>query len=138
MIDPSRRLIVAQGTSIKLIPADLAFYLWLLQRQIDGHEAPQCPSDGAPEALFGAEYLHHYRRINGKLGGADRTESALRDGMSKAFFEQRKSRINSVLSQHLQQAAGAYLIQSVGKRPRTRYRVGLEKEQIQYIVQPEN
>jgi hypothetical protein len=32
----------------------------------------------------------------------------------------------------LQQAAGAYLIQAVGKRPRTRYRITLEPEQIQF------
>ncbi|WP_020562244.1 CRISPR-associated ring nuclease Csm6 [Methylosarcina fibrata] len=137
-IDPDRRLLVAQGTPIKLSPADLAFYLWLLQRRTDSGDAPQCPSDGAPEAVYGAEYLRHYRRINGKLGGADRTEAALRDGMTKAFFEQRKSRINKVLGQALQQAASAYLIQAIGKRPRTRYRIGLKKEQIQYIVQPEN
>jgi CRISPR-associated protein (TIGR02584 family) len=131
-IDPGRRLIIAQGTPIKLGPADLAFYLWLLQRQTDGLELPQCPSDGAPDEIYGAEYLHHYRRINGKLGGADRTEAVLRDGMSKAFFEQRKSRINRILGERLQQAASAYLIQAVGKRPRTRYRIALEPEQIQF------
>lgn len=130
-INLEQRRMTAQGLPIKLIPADLAFYLWLLQRQADELPSPQCPSDGAPDKEYAEQYLLQYRRINGELGGADRTVTALQHGMSKSFFEQRKSRINKASIETLQLAAQPYLIRAEGKRPRTRYRIGLEPEQIQ-------
>lgn len=131
-IDIGNRLLIAQDISIKLSPADLAFYLWLLQNQLEGQTAPTCPSDGAAETGYANRYLRHYRAVNGELGGADRTLDTLKNGMSKTFFEQRKSRINKTLTQALQTAAQPYLIKPSGKRPRTCYRIGLEAEQIQY------
>jgi CRISPR-associated protein (TIGR02584 family) len=132
IVDLPGRCIIAQGQPIKLIPADMAFYWWLIARQQAGKPEPTCPSDGAPNADYASEYLHHYITINGELGGADRTIASLRHGMSKAFFEQRKSRINKALNQTLNQAAQPYLIVPVGSRPRTRYRVALKTNQIQY------
>jgi hypothetical protein len=129
-IDVEKRLIIAQGTPIKLIPADLAFYLWLLHRQTKGLKAPQCPSDGAPEMEYASEYLKQYRRIVGEMGGTDRTHCVLEKGMTKTFFEQRKSRINKALNQSLLQAAQPYLILAEGNRPTTRYAIKLETEQI--------
>lgn len=129
-IDLIKRLLIAHGKPIKLTPADLAFYLWLLQRQAEGLDAPQCPSEGAPDRDFAAQYLPQYRRISGEMGGADRTVAALQQGMSKTFFEQRKSRINKALHQTLSHAAQAYLIQAEGNRPRTRYAIKLEPQQI--------
>jgi CRISPR-associated protein (TIGR02584 family) len=131
-IDTQQCLINAHNREIKLIPADLAFYNWLLKRQLAGQLPPTCPSDGAPEYDFAKQYLQEYRLINGEMGGADRTIQALQHGMSKAFFEQRKSRINKTLQQTLSQAASAYLISAVGKRPQTRYQIGLTAEQIHY------
>jgi len=132
-IDIKTRELIAHGKTIKLIPADLAFYLWLLARQQTNQALPSCPCDGAPDQEYATEYLQHYRTINGELGGADRTVSALKNGMSKSFFEQRKSRINKQLQQTLIHAAQAYLIESEGKRPRTSYRIGLTTEQIEYL-----
>lgn len=126
------RELIANGKFIKLSPADLSFYLWLLHRQQTNQMAPKCPSDGAPDSGYAAEYLSHYRAINGELGGVDRTLSHLQNGMSKSFFEQRKSRINKILTANLQQAAQAYLIIPVGRRPLTRYQIMLQNEQIHY------
>lgn len=131
IVDPHKRTLIAQGTPIKLIPADLAFYLWILQRQANGQTAPQCPSDGAPDKDYADEYLVQYQRIHGTFGGTDRTVDALKNGMSKSFFEQRKSRINKQFQQTLGYIATGYLIQSEGKRPRTCYQVALSSAQIQ-------
>lgn len=131
-IDLEQRYIKAQDTVIKFIPADLGFYSWLLKRQLAGQPLPSCPSNGAPEHEYAKQYLQEYRLINGELGGADRTLQALQHGMSKAFFEQRKSRINKTLQQSLSHGASAYLISPVGKRPQTRYQIKLDADQIQY------
>ncbi len=131
IINPRTRQFIAHGKPVKLTPADLAFYLWLLDRQQTGLPAPSCPSDGAPDETYASQFLQHYRRINGELGGADRTIDTLKDGMSKTFFEQRKSRINKMLTQTLAYAAQPYLIEAEGKRPRTQYRIALEQNQIE-------
>jgi CRISPR-associated protein (TIGR02584 family) len=131
-IDLEQRTIKAQDTPIKLIPADLAFYSWLLKRQLANHPLPACPNDGAPEYDYARQYLQEYRLINGELGGADRTLQTLQNGMSKPFFEQRKSRINKTLQHTLSHGALAYLISPVGKRPNTRYQIMLDADQIQY------
>lgn len=130
-INLKNRQCIAHGKPVRLSPADLAFYLWLLQRQTDGQPSPHCPSDGAPDDTYASQFLQHYRRINGELGGADRTIDTLKDGMSKTFFEQRKSRINKTLTQTLVYAAQPYLIAPEGKRPRTQYRIALEHNQIE-------
>jgi hypothetical protein len=132
-IDMNQRKLSAQGIVLKLIPADLAFYLWLLKRQEDTQPAPQCPSDGAPDMDYAHEYLAQYQRIHGAFGGTDRTVDALKNGMSKSFFEQRKSRVNKRLKQTLKHAAALYVIVGEGRRPRTRYRIALSIEQIEYL-----
>ena len=131
IINPKTRQFIAHGKTVKLSPADLAFYLWLLDRQHNDFPAPNCPSDGAPDEKFAQQFLDHYRKINGEMGGADRTIDTLKEGMSKTFFEQRKSRINKILTQTLAYAAQPYLIAPEGKRPRTRYRISLEQNQIE-------
>ena len=131
-IDLKQHTISVQDTVIKLNPTDLAFYSWLLKRQLGEQPFPTCPSDGAPEQDYADQYLQEYRLINGELGGADRTHQTLQQGMSKSFFEQRKSRINKTLQQQLSLAASAYLISAVGQRPHTRYQIMLDEDQIQY------
>ena len=132
-VDLINRVLIAHEMAVKLSPADLAFYGWLLKRQTLGVLAPTCPNEGAPEQGYAEEYLQEYRLINGMLGGTDRTIKALQAGMSKTFFEQRKSRINKVLQKTLAQAAASYLIVPVGKRPQTRYQIMLKTDQIDYL-----
>lgn len=132
-IDLDKCRMVAQDTVIAMRPAGLAFYSWLLQRQLAGQPLPSCPSDGVPDPEYARQYLRQYQAITGELGGAERTLDALQEGMSKSFFEQRKSRINRQLKQDLQQAAHPYLISAVGRRPRTRYEIKLEENQIFFI-----
>jgi CRISPR-associated protein (TIGR02584 family) len=131
-IDLKQRSINAHGIFIKMAPTDLAFYSWLLKRQLAEQPLPTCPNDGAPESDYAKEYLQEYRQINGELGGADRTLKALQQGMSKSFFEQRKSRINKTLQHTLAHAETAYLISAVGNRPNTCYQILLNADQIQY------
>ncbi|WP_024298095.1 CRISPR-associated ring nuclease Csm6 [Methylomicrobium lacus] len=133
IIDLQHRRLIAQDQAIVLPPADLAFYCWLLKRQLSAQAEPTCPNDGAPESAYARGYLYEYQRINGEMRVADRTEQALQDGMSKAFFLQRISRINQKLKQTLTVAASAYLITAIGRRPHTRYRINLSNERIHLI-----
>ncbi len=117
---------------IKLPPVDFAFYLWLLERQKNKLDDIKCPADGAPETTYATEYLEVYVRLLGAMAAIERTRHALRQGMSKDFFEQRKSRVQQKLKAVLDSAAEPYLIQAVGKRPVTRYRIKLDASQIDF------
>ena len=128
-MDSKNLKLIIQEQTIKLSPADFAFYQWLLNRQSKAQTAPTCPCNGSPDKAYAEQYLLHYRQLQ----DSDRTHQTLVDGMTKVFFEQRKSRINKQLKQALQHAAAPYLISPSGKRPQTRYRIGLEVEQIQII-----
>jgi CRISPR-associated protein (TIGR02584 family) len=132
-IDLKQCCVKAHDTVIKLTPADLAFYSWFIKRQLTQQVLLTCPNEGAPELEYAEQYLVEYRLIKGELGATDRTLNTLQIGMSKAFFEQRKSRINKLLQQTLAQASRSYLISAVGKRPLTRYQISLKTDQIHYI-----
>lgn len=129
----SKRLISAQGVEIHLKPAELAFYHWLIQSQLQQHAPITCPCEGVKDPDYAKAYLQHYRQVIGDMGSGERTEAALKEGMSKSFFEQRKSRVNRALKDALQNRAEPYLISAAGKRPRTYYRIKLETTQIEYL-----
>ena len=64
---------------------------------------------------------------------SERIETALAEGMEVAYFDQRKSRVNSLLEEVLgRPLAAPYLIQAEGKRPKTRYGVNLAPEAIRF------
>ncbi len=131
-IDCVNRTLHAHGVLIELHPAELAFYIWILEHQ--KQQGPlSCPNEGAPDPTYAQEYLTHYRLLQTHPVYTERTEAALQDGMSKSFFEQRKSRINKQLRQTLQQAALPYLIIAQGQRPRTSYCIALTHDQIELL-----
>lgn len=94
--------------------------------------SPICPSEVLLEPEYAQRYLAQYRLVVGEMGGADRTVKTLGTGMGKSFFEQRKSRINKKITQHLQQAGTPFLITTVGDRPK-RHQILLPAEQITYL-----
>ncbi|SJM93506.1 conserved hypothetical protein [Crenothrix polyspora] len=131
-IDLKQRCIEARDQIIYLSPADLAFYSWIIHCQFTLSSSPVCPSDGLLEPDYAQQYLAQYCLIVGEMGGADRTINALKNGMGKSFFEQRKSRINKKITEHLQQAGMPFLITTVGDRPK-RHQVLLQLEQIKLL-----
>jgi len=124
--------LVAHDISIRLKPAEWVFYYWILQKQIINKQQTCCPSDGAADKDYATSYLHYYCQLLGEMGNTERTKKTLKDGMSKSFFEQRKSRINRQLKDALGIHAEPYLISPMGKRPNTYYIIQLEQEQISY------
>jgi len=125
---PNQRIRVA-GERVALAPAPLAFYAMMARRRKQGLHAARWDTDGIAE-----QYLAEYRRIVGDFSGElERVETALADGMSDEYFDQRKSRTNAALTKALgAQLAKPYLIQGDGKRPRTRYGLRLDPDAIRF------
>ncbi len=125
---PGRRL-TAAGELVELPPVDLAFYSLMARRQCQGKGFVRRGAEGLDQA-----FLAEYRQIVSNYAGEmERIETALAEGMEAAYFDQRKSRVNTLLEEALGRALAApYLIQAEGKRPKTRYGVNLAPEAIRY------
>ena len=131
--DMHSRLHVSQagGRPIALAPAELAFLAWFARRATLGLPGLPCPADGAPSLEFAAAYLAEYRRIRGHMGDDGRSTLRYRHGMSKADFEERKSKLKRALTAQLGPAALAYLVVGAGRRP-MRYRLALPADAIDF------
>ena len=125
---PGRRL-TAAGEPVELPPVELAFYSLMARRQCQGQAFVRRGADGLDQA-----FLAEYRQIVGDHSGEmERIEDALAQGMEVAYFDQRKSRVNGLLEEVLgRPLAAPYLIQAEGKRPKTRFGVGLAPEAIRF------
>lgn len=134
LINLREGLIQAGGEPVQMPPAELAFYAWLARRCKDGDEPILCPADGTVEPGYAQEYLAEYRRIIGEMGDDDRTAGRLAAGMDKAFFMERKSKVDRHLQKALGYGARPYLICGIGSRPRTRYGLRLDRTAIRFAI----
>lgn len=134
-IDFGARSVKAGSVRVSMAPAELAFY-GLFARRAAAKLAPvNCPPESGDTAL--AElFLREYQAIAGGGRAEERTTRALRHGMDKDYFLQRRSRIEHTLRDALGAGAEAYLIGAIGRRPDTSYALRLEPQHIRFM-QPE-
>ncbi|MDW8336753.1 MAG: CRISPR-associated ring nuclease Csm6 [Tepidimonas sp.] len=127
----NQRFIVAHGQKVSLPPAELAFLAWFARRrQLNLPPLPR-PSDGVPEREYAHAYQEEYQRIVGPLGDDERVRRRLRNGMSRADFDERKARLKNLLQRSLGAAAQPYLIQGRGPRPQ-RFELPLPPQAIRF------
>ena len=111
IIDLSSKLLCAGGRIASLPPKELAFVAWLARRQKNGSKWLGCPVESVPERGHAKAFLDEYKAIIGVMGYAEPTERRLKDGMSKDFFSETKTKLHRMLRQKLgRQAATPYLI----------------------------
>jgi len=114
-VDVSARCIITAIGKVALPPVDMAFYLWLARLRLQGDGRVDCPPDGCPNRQYGQEVFDNYTAItHSGFRGYDRTREALRDGMTKTYFEQRKSLTNKAIRMGLGVNASPYEIVRVG------------------------
>lgn len=129
VIDLTRGCVRAGVTEFSLPAAELAYLAWFARRRREGREPLPCPSEGAPEPAYAREYLREYAALGANLTES-RTARALRHGMEKAFFLEKKSRLHAALRRRLGPLARHYEVQAFGRRPDTRFGLGLAPEQV--------
>lgn len=115
---------------VSMPPVQLAFYAWLLERC--QQQLPPIRWADVEDTPLAQQFLAVYRRLYGMNGNYEQIAKALEaDGMTKAYFEERKSSVNTALKKALgARLAVAYLIEAHGNRPITRFGVGLPAEAI--------
>ena len=105
-LDPRRRRVVAGACALQLPHGEMAFYLWLARRRVQGLPAVACPWGQNRE--LAAEYLAEYRRVRPDAPRGSGPVKNLSGGMAAEFFLQTKAK----LGRHLGDAgvAAAYQV----------------------------
>ena len=114
-----RRRLTAGGESVRLPPADFAFYAVMARRRAHGRDFVNHRTPNLAD-----EYLREYGRViaDRRDHNAARVRGALRNGVDHEWFEQRKARVNRILRIALGAwLARPYQIGSRGHRPDTRF-----------------
>ena len=118
--------LICGNTVIDMNVVEKSFYIMLLKRCAAGKQ----PLRWTDTDVAG-QFLKEYRLLNGQSGAFERVRKTLMNGMTKEYFEQRKSRINRRLKEVLgNRMAQYYVIDSHGKRPNTRFGLSLPKDVI--------
>ncbi|NKN34659.1 CRISPR-associated ring nuclease Csm6 [Marichromatium bheemlicum] len=118
--------VYASGERVGMPPAQFAFYLMMAEQRRAGIDGLRWDDDGVAH-----QFLRVYRRL-AVAGDVERAEAALAAGMTKEYFEQRKTLSNAALKDVLgPQLARPYLIVRSGKRPRSRFGLQLDPEAIE-------
>ena len=108
------------GQLVIMPPVQLAFYAWMLQRRVQGLPPLHWTDEENPS--LATQFLRVYAHLHGETGGYEQVASALTSGMTKAYFEERKSNVNNLLKRTLGAArAQVYQLHSHGRRPATRF-----------------
>ncbi|MCX2796429.1 CRISPR-associated ring nuclease Csm6 [Microbulbifer thermotolerans] len=133
-LDLTCRQLRASGLAVELPPMLFAFYAWIVQRHLRDDSRPCAADLREPNGLFADELMTLVRSVEGEMGrDRELTERSLKNGMDKAYFEEKKSRVNKILESQLGKAlARNYQITRFGKRPNTSYGLALEKENIDW------
>jgi CRISPR-associated protein (TIGR02584 family) len=129
VIDLAGQRVQVAGEIITLAAAPLAFYSLFARRCQQGEPALSWRDPDLSKA-----YLTEYAALVGEASGDyERAETALADGMGDDDFDQRKARTNAALRKALgPQLAAPYLIQTQGRRPRSRSRLTLDPRVIRF------
>lgn len=125
----------ANGMAVCLPNGLLAFYKWVLVRSVlEERSLPKPPKGGETVPEYALEFLAHYRAVVGQMGDTDKTEKTLLKGMDEDFFQEKVSRINSLLKSELGERLGKrFAIVNRGRRGHTDYGLELSADQIQII-----
>ncbi len=133
-IDLKKSQVIAAGEHIQLPPILLAFYAWLTDRSLRGEEGVSVQDLVAPNKILANEFVSVFLRLIDENRDVERTLDSLKDGISREWFDEKKSRINRQLSDTLGKTlAKNYQINGTGRRGLTRYSLMLEAEHIEWL-----
>lgn len=133
IVDLKGKRISANKKVIKLPPAEIAFLAWFAERCQKSQDWISCPIDDFPEQEYAERYLKLYESVIGFMGSGERTAMRLKDGMTREFFSQTKSKLSRKLKDELgREHAGPYLVKRDVKEKLIVYGLDLKPEHIQF------
>jgi CRISPR-associated protein (TIGR02584 family) len=101
ILNSNSRVIDYCNKQCKLPPADFAFYQWFCQRIMQGKNGLIIPYECEPNKIYAEEFINFYQQHVDESQIDELQSSFQRNasyGMSKAYFEEKKSRVNNSLN----------------------------------------
>lgn len=131
--DWKRAALTCGGIPVAMQPVQLAFYVWMLERRM--RELPPIHWTDSETPSLATQFLGIYARLHGENGSFEQVAHALKGGMNKAWFDERKSNTHKVLKKILGVAgAKPYLLQAHGSRPVTRFGITLPAASLMFTM----
>jgi CRISPR-associated protein (TIGR02584 family) len=115
---------------ILLTGVNFVFYLWLLNRSLNGEPVGRTKKENAD---YAQEFRGLCEQYLNELKDYDSTLRALDKGMSKEWLSDRLTAVRKAFEQELgKNAARPFIVQSLGKNNKLQYHIALTEEQISY------
>lgn len=128
LLDLEARIVRAAGSVVPMPPLQLAFLLAMARRRL-ADDAGTSWRD-----LTSAEILDAYDDLFGAMAPQrERLAATLRQGVGRAWFEERKARHDKLVTRALGRRAAPYRFERVGRRPVSRFRLALPPERIRIL-----
>lgn len=132
VIDLARKSATAGEQNLPLTPLLFAWLVWLAER---------CLALGPEDAAMHWSHAdaHSYlavceRVLTSSTPNISRARKALAAGVTKEYFEEKKSRYNKLVTAVLGRGAAPYLIVGYGRRPQTRFGLALPVSAIRIVA----
>jgi CRISPR-associated protein (TIGR02584 family) len=123
--------LICGETPMKMPPAQLAFYVWMLERKASQLAPIPWSSKEVPSPA--QQFLKIYKALYSETGHFEKIERTLNQEINHAWFDEHKSKTNTYLKKKLSPAQAAnYLIYSHGTRPNTSFGLSLFPESLHF------
>lgn len=103
------RTIVCNDLIIRLQPVLFYFYLWLVEYYCEYDDALVCPLEDG-EVEYSSDFLNVYARYNDEVKVESLVDKNFKNGMTKTFFNQKKSKIKNAINSQMNSSLAKYFI----------------------------
>jgi hypothetical protein len=110
LINTQTHELIIENQSIKLTPANFIFYMWMVERRLQGLPGIVFPPDEVPNETYLQDYINIQQKYE-PMRDMERTLQSIQTGMTKDFIAQRKNGIKTSLTKVLGVNAKPFLIQ---------------------------
>lgn len=135
VLDPRRRTAWAEGQALNLPPLLFVWLLWMARRRLKDPQGGALHWSEVEASEFLAVCRDVYAPDDPYL---ERIVEAVKGGMAKEYFEEKKARLNKLVRDQLGDRAWPYCLQGSGRRPRTRFGLPLPANTIRIVEALDN
>lgn len=131
LVNYREQVLICGTEEVYLPPQHFAWYAWMAQRRknVAEHGGHVNWRDD-----IAADFLREYGQVVGSIAYSyEEAVKNLANGMTKEFFDEKKSRVNRLLRERLGLGAAPYLVQASGKRPSQRFGLSIPSGSISII-----
>lgn len=127
------RQLICGGKHIKMPPLHMTFYVWMLERCMNQRPPVHWTTQETPK--LATQFLKLYASLYASNGYYEAAEKSLANGLTKSWFEEKKSKVNKALTEQLGPSTAIYYhIHSQGKRPLTQFGLTLNANTIHFLT----